>query len=77
MNNQAKAIVLYTLSAMQCRYNSDKLFDSIERLQELHDRFPDDVILLRCFVKTLTVFNKFDYSYHTPQVLKKILKRAR
>ena len=58
---RAKATVLYTLSFLQCQYNSDKLFATIDRLQELHERFPEDVVLLRCFVKILTVFSRFDY----------------
>ena len=69
--------MLYTKSYLQCQYESNKLLASIERVQESYDRFPEDLILSRCLVKTLSVFGRIDEGYSTPQVLKRFLERAR
>ena len=43
----------------------------------MYDRFPEDLILSRCLVKTILVFGQIDEGYCTPQALKRFLERAR
>ena len=69
---RAQATVLQTVTLLQCQYDSLKVRASIERVQQLHDRFPDDLILSRCLVKTLTTMGRVEGSegYFTPFVMK-------